>query len=216
MHSYTLEARPDTRGRTIHWARFYDPLTRLLTLGQERTLREKTLNLAALQPGETVLDVGCGTGRLALLAKPRVGPSGSVYGIDAAPEMIEFARQQARRMGTEVDFRVGLIEALPFPEGTFEVVLSSLMFHHLPDGLQRQGLAEIQRVLKPGGRLLVVDMQPATGLAGHLGMALVFHGAVANGVGALAGPMAGMGYAQIESGDLKFGPLGYIRGQRAG
>ena len=87
------------------------------------------------------------------------------------------------------------------------------MFHHLPDDLKRQGLAEIYRVLKPGGRLIVVDMKRPTGFAGHALMAVMFHGAVTRGVEDLAREMAEIGYSQVESGDFKLGPLGYVRGQ---
>jgi SAM-dependent methyltransferase/DNA-binding SARP family transcriptional activator len=114
-------------------------------------------DLAQLQVGETVLDVGCGTGTLALIAKRRVGATDSVSGIDPSVQMIARARRKAARRGLAIDFQVGVVERLAFPDQSFDVVLSSFMMHQLPDGLKRQGLAEIVRVLKPGGRLLVVD-----------------------------------------------------------
>jgi len=85
------------------------------------------------------------------------GPAGETCGIDPAPEMVELARRKAAQAGVTVRFEVGVIEALPYPPDHFDVVLSSLMLHHLPDELKRRGLAEIHRVLKPAGRLLAVD-----------------------------------------------------------
>ena len=73
--------------------------------------------------------------------------------------MIETARRKAARAQVEVDFRVGVIEQLPYPDGSFDVVLSSLMMHHLPADLKPIGLAEIRRVLRPTGRLIIVDMK---------------------------------------------------------
>ena len=78
--------------KVIHWARAYDLLVWALMLGRERTFREKTLDLACLAEGDSVLDVGCGTGTLAILAKNRVGNLGKVTGVDASPEMINRAR----------------------------------------------------------------------------------------------------------------------------
>lgn len=157
-NSPTLE----TRGQTIPWASFYDRIVKLASLGKEKSFRNKTVALAQVKPGETVLDVGCGTGSLTLAAKQQVGSTGKVYGTDASPEMIEMARQKAAKAGVDVTFQVDLIENITFPDNQFDVVLSSLMMHHLPDDLKRDGLAEIYRVLKPGGRLLVVDIESSS------------------------------------------------------
>jgi ubiquinone/menaquinone biosynthesis C-methylase UbiE len=150
-----------TPGRTIRWARLYDVVVGLALRTGLRGLREQTLDLVPLRPGDRVLDVGCGPGDLALAAWRRVGPQGRVYGIDAATEMVEVARRKASRAWAQIEFRVEPVERLSFPDHTFDVVLSSLMLHHLPDALQRQGIAEMIRVLRPGGQLLVVDFPPS-------------------------------------------------------
>jgi len=148
---------PPTTGLVLHRALGYDLLVWLLSLGGERTYREKTLELARLRPGESVLDVGCGTGTLAIAAKRYVGSSGTVYGIDASPEMIARARKKAKRGAAEVTFENAFVEKLPFSEATFDVVLSTTMLHHLPDKARRECLREVRRVLKPTGRFLAVD-----------------------------------------------------------
>jgi len=152
------ESPAQTEGRLIRWAAFYDGLVNIVTLGHAGMLRSLTVDHALLKPGEKVLDVGCGTGGVTIPAKRRVGKTGGAAGIDPAPEMIAVARKKAARAGLEIDFRVGVIESLPYEDGTFDAVTSSLMMHHLPDHLQVKGLAEIKRVLKPGGRLLIADM----------------------------------------------------------
>jgi len=114
------ESAPQTKGRTITWAWLYDYVVGFLSLGREQAMRRMTVNLAQLQPGESVLDVGCGTGALTRLARERVGESGKVYGIDAAPQMIAVARRKAARHNLEIDFQVGVIEQLAFPDDSFE------------------------------------------------------------------------------------------------
>jgi ubiquinone/menaquinone biosynthesis C-methylase UbiE len=146
-----------TGGIILHSARLYDFLALVMMLGRERAFREKIIDLARIKGGESVLDAGCGTGTLAIAAKRRVGPAGKVYGIDASPEMIARAGKKARKARLEIDFRNELIEALPFAEAQFDAVLSTLMFHHLPRKVREDGVREIRRVLKPGGRVLVVD-----------------------------------------------------------
>lgn len=125
--------------------------------GQGREMRRRTITLARIQPGEHVLDVGCGTGTLALEVADRVGTTGRVCGVDPGTEQIARARAKAVRRKVPVAFQVGVIERLPFPDQTFDAVLSTLMMHHLPAPLKRQGLAEIGRVLKPGGRVVIAD-----------------------------------------------------------
>lgn len=165
MHTHKAydQPAPKTRGRTIPWASFYDVVVRVLSLGKMRDIRRAIAELAQIKPGDRVLDVGCGTGDLATAAKALAGPTGEVFGTDASPKMIEVARRKAAKAGVDVDFRVDLIENITFPDNHFDVVLSSFMMHHLPDDLKGMGLAEIYRVLKPGGRILIVDMQSSPG-----------------------------------------------------
>src|SRR5216683_7413000 len=136
--------------------------------GQMRELRQRTATLARLQPGDAVLDVGCGTGTLAMEVARRVGRAGRVAGVDPGTQQIARARAKAARRNLPIEFQTGMIEQLPFPDQTFDVVLSTLMMHHLAAPLKRQGLAEIARVLKPGGRLVIADFthkQDRQGLA---------------------------------------------------
>ncbi len=155
MDHETAEA-PQTAGHVLHGARWYDLSGRALTFGRDTAIRQTLIELAAPVRGETVLDVGCGMGTLAIVIAPRVG-SGAVHGIDASPEMIGVAREKAVKVGAAIDFQVAVVEALPFPDAMFDLVTSSLMLHHLPDELKATGLREIRRVLKPGGRFLALD-----------------------------------------------------------
>ena len=140
--------------------------------GKVREFRQRVVTLAQLQPGEQVLDVGCGTGTLALEVARRVGRSGRVAGIDPGPQQIARACAKAARRGLSIEFQIGVIEQLPFPDQTFDVVFSTLMMHHLPAPLKRQGLSEIARVLKTRGRLVLADF---THKADRAGRAARFH-----------------------------------------
>jgi ubiquinone/menaquinone biosynthesis C-methylase UbiE len=153
---------PRAAGLILHKAIFYDLTVWLMTMGRETALRETMVRLARLEPGEAVLDVGCGTGSLAIAAKRRVGESGTVYGIDASPEMRARAEQKATRARVEVIFKQAAAQALPFPDAQFDVVLSTVMLHHLPRKGREQYLHEARRVVRPKGRVLVVDFAKPT------------------------------------------------------
>jgi demethylmenaquinone methyltransferase/2-methoxy-6-polyprenyl-1,4-benzoquinol methylase/phosphoethanolamine N-methyltransferase len=163
------------------------------------------------------LDVGCGTGTLALAIQGQVGPQGEVHGIDAGPEMIAVARRKAGKAGVDLDFQVGLIEEIPFPNDQFDVVVSSLMIHHLPgDDLKRRGFTEIHRVLKPGGRLLVVDFEPPThGLLKLLMSHALGHRMMENDVRRLPAMVEAAGFTEVQVGRTSHRLLSFVRG-RAG
>jgi ubiquinone/menaquinone biosynthesis C-methylase UbiE len=163
-HNSTREASAkETKGLILNRGWRYDLgiwfIDTFVFRGQLRELRQRTANLARIQPGDAVLDVGCGTGTLAIEVQRRVGRAGRVAGIDPGTQQIARARSKAARRKVSIDFQVGVIEQLAFPDQTFDVVLSTLMMHHLPQSLKRQGLAEIARVLKPGGRLVIADFK---------------------------------------------------------
>ena len=167
--------------------------------GQLRQLRLRTANLARLQLGEQVLDVGCGTGTLALEVARRVGRAGRVAGIDPGTEQIARARAKAARRHMPIEFQVGVIEQLPFPDTTFDVVFATLMMHHLPAPLKRQGLAEIARVLKPGGRLVIADF---TRRQERAGPAARFH-AGGSSIQELAALLKDAGFEHLETQEMR-------------
>jgi ubiquinone/menaquinone biosynthesis C-methylase UbiE len=150
----------DTRGRRFlpgmgrDWLLpLYDPFTRLIGIeSAHRRLAEQ----AALESAERVLDIGCGTGNLTLLVK-RTRPQVEVVGLDPDPRALARAGLKARRAGLAVELDRGFADELPYPDGGFDRVLSSLMFHHLEADLRAVSLREALRVLRPGGSLHLMD-----------------------------------------------------------
>ena len=153
-----------TRGRTLdHAAKVYDLLEPVLLLGKQSEYDNTIVRLLELKEGDKVLDIGCGTGVLTRMIADRLDPekSGISIGIDAAAGMIQVARK--KRGNTACKFETVAAENLPFESGSFDSVVSSLFFHHVPMDLKEKALSEAYRVLKPEGRLIIADMHiPST------------------------------------------------------
>jgi ubiquinone/menaquinone biosynthesis C-methylase UbiE len=216
-HPHHPESPAQTEGRLIRWASFYDLTVNIMTFGHADRLRLLTLDQAQLKPGESILDVGCGTGGVTIPAKKRVGQNGSAAGIDPAPEMIAVARRKAERAGIEINFRVGVIESLPFRDETFDVVTSSLMMHHLTEELRVKGLAEIRRVLKPGGRILIADMMRPSGSSfkRFFTSVILHHGHVVEfGLQDVPALLRDAGFADVEQLDPRFLVIGFVRAKK--
>lgn len=114
-------------------------------------------SMGDLNPGETVLDVGCGAGFDTLIAARQVGRSGRVISVDMTPAMLEKAQAGAREVGlANVEFRDGLAEALPMDDSSIDVVISNGVINLCPDKMA--AMQEIYRVLKPGGRIQIGDI----------------------------------------------------------
>jgi len=167
-------SRPTGHGITIGTPRLYDLSARVFFFGTRRRSYQSLMAAAGVKAGDRVLDLGCGPGYFVRILAEAVGPTGSAVGIDAAPEMIDYARRKAGRL-SNCRFESGSGEALPFSDASFDVVVSSLMLHHLPDELRLQAAAEMKRVLRPGGAVLVADFTIPERGAWHLLAAITGH-----------------------------------------
>jgi ubiquinone/menaquinone biosynthesis C-methylase UbiE len=213
--THSLESAPKTKGLLIRWASFYDSVVDILTLGQAKRLRTMTIDSTLLKSGESLLDVGCGTGGVTIPGKKRIGHNGKAAGIDPSPEMIAVASRKARKAGLEIDFRLGVIEDLPYPDASFDVVTSSLMMHHLPEDLQVKGLTEIYRVLKPNGRVLIADtMRPRGFLVRQLFALIARHHGLKFGIEGLPEMLTSAGFSSATRLDQRFFRIGFVRAVR--
>jgi ubiquinone/menaquinone biosynthesis C-methylase UbiE len=137
----------------------YDPLQRLLGMG---SVHRQLVDHARIEWDQRILEIGCGTGNLAILTK-RLHPGAEVVGIDPDPKALARAQRKARREALSVQLDRGFAEELPYPDASFDRVLSALMFHHLGLEEKEKTLDEARRVLKPGGSLHLLDFGEAKG-----------------------------------------------------
>jgi ubiquinone/menaquinone biosynthesis C-methylase UbiE len=134
--------------------RIYDPVVALTS--REGAFKRRLLEQARIKDGESVLDVACGTGTLAIEIKKRQ-PKAKVSGIDGDREVLTRAKAKAKDAGVKVYFQRGLSNELPYEDRSFDVVVSTLFFHHLTDEAKADTAEEIRRVLRLGGRVLIAD-----------------------------------------------------------
>ncbi len=133
---------------------FYDPLIRW-TL-PEREFKTRLLAQAGIKDDHHVVDLGCGTGTLALMIK-KAHPDAVVWGVDADEKVLALARDKSRRAQIPLALHHGNASRLPFPAASVDRVVSSLFFHHLPRGAKLETLREARRVLRPGGEIHIAD-----------------------------------------------------------
>jgi ubiquinone/menaquinone biosynthesis C-methylase UbiE len=200
-----------TKGLVIHWAARYDLVVWLLLRGKERAFREHIVSLAGIKAGDFVLDIGCGTGSLAIAAARAAGNGGMVAGVDPSPQMIGRARWKASKAKAAVDFHLAPAERLPFPDARFDVVLSTLMLHHLPRQTRQECAVEVRRVLKPGGRVLAVDFgKPKK----HGGLIAHFHRHHYFSREAITALLESAGLAPARSGEVGMANMQFVVAER--
>jgi len=194
----------------------YDPLTTLLGV---RRFHRRLLEQADLAAGSRVLEVGCGTGNLSILAR-RLNPATEVTGIDPDPKALARARRKAQRSGIVARFDLAYCEQLPFLDASFDRVLSALMLHHLDSNAKMLALREVCRVLKPGGSLHLADFDAGDHVRGlHGFLASLLH---ARHAGVVRSPVldlmqdAGLAHAQEVARRVSvMGPIVYYRAVRS-
>jgi ubiquinone/menaquinone biosynthesis C-methylase UbiE len=199
--------------------RIYDPV--VAATSREGRFKRMLIEQAAPSPEQRILDLGCGTGTLAIQVKQRE-PAAEVAGLDADPEMLERAREKAGRAGVDLELAEGMSNELPFEDGSFDRVLSTLFFHHLNPEPKRQTAREIARVLRPGGELHVADWGAPSDpvmAAAFLGIRLLdgFENTAENFHGELPRIFEEAGLANAEQTDrlrTVFGTLALYRAER--
>ena len=133
----------------------YDPLIRWVL--REDRFKSHLIRNARIAPGQRVLDLGCGTATLTIMLK-QAHPTAVVSGLDGDPKVLEIGRAKARQAGVDITFDEGMAYQLPYPDQSFDRVLSSLVLHHLTTDDKQRALREVVRVLRPGGELHVADV----------------------------------------------------------
>lgn len=146
------------RGMFGRIARVYDVTNKVMTVGLDRRWRAFAARQVALGPGQTALDIGTGTGDLAIAVARQSPPDTHIIGVDFATEMLDVGRQKLRRLGLDerIDLRQGDGEGLPFADMTFDACCSAFVVRNMAD--LNRGFSEMLRVVKPGGRVVCLEI----------------------------------------------------------
>jgi ubiquinone/menaquinone biosynthesis C-methylase UbiE len=199
----------DSGGVIMH-PRAYELFANTWFLGQRGRVFDRLVAASGARPGEKVLDIGCGSGSFSRRIAPAVGPNGTVVGIDPSQPMLDYATAHAPANCT---FQAAGAEDLPFGDESFDLIVSSLAFHHIPTEHRGAAVREMLRVLRPGGRVLIADVRPPTipllqtlisGVIGHAMAHNIYH--------QLRELITDAGFTITGSGDVPL--LGYITAER--
>jgi ubiquinone/menaquinone biosynthesis C-methylase UbiE len=186
--------------------RLYDAMRHVCSFGAARRIDQRAAELLLPYAPGTLLDVGCGTGALTMALR-RHHPAAEVIGVDPAEAMLEQARRNAVADGLDIDYRVGCGQQLPVDDAAVDAVTISLALHHVPADEAPLALAEMLRVLRPGGVLLVVELAPV----GRLVRLLSPH-AHAHQLAQYAAMVREAGFTGVRTGRLTPRLLGYVSG----
>ena len=197
---------------------FYDVLTRLVM--QEEAFKRQLIRQATIKPGQRVLDLGCGTATLTILLK-QTHPQADISGLDGDAQALAIGRAKARKAGLDLHLDEGMAFALPYPDGVFDRVLSSLMIHHLQSENKVRTMQEVRRVLTPEGEFHIADFgPPRSAWARLVGLVLAhFEEVRENYQGLLPGLLAETGFTLVEeTGHFPtlFGTLTLWKAQKSG
>jgi ubiquinone/menaquinone biosynthesis C-methylase UbiE len=216
MRDHVLETtRPEDgadANRGIDFPRLHDLALALLTRGRDRAYRQDLLDLAGVAPGHRVLDIGCGTGTQAIAAWHRAQPAGSVTGVDISEKMLAAARRKTRRAGLDIDFHRADAAQLPFEDDRFDIVTITTVMHMIPQSRRRLCLREAARVLRRGGRLLLIDYAGDPTRRRHWSAKHGPHGRF--DLDGLRDPLAEEGFEEIDWGPLDWLSLHFLRGTK--
>ena len=194
----------------------YDPVLRWLL--REEQFKQRLIAGARIAPSDRVLDLGCGTGTLTVMIAT-AHPNATVTGLDVDAQVLAIARAKATRVGARFTLVEGMADELPFASDTFDRVLSSLVIHHLTTGQKRRALQEVQRVLRPGGEVHIVDFGPPHTRGAALVATAIRHleHADDNIAGAIPEMLRAAGFADVvvrESFMTLVGPLARYQGRK--
>ena len=158
----SLQTAEQNRAMFKYISKYYDITNRIISLGLDQYWRSKSINLLSPEPGESFLDVGCGTGDSSIKIIERC-PEASVIGIDPSPYMLDVARNKlsSRHLESKIQFMLGDVLELQFANDTFDGVITCFCIRNVTD--RKKGLSEIHRVLKPRGRFFVVELTEPEG-----------------------------------------------------
>lgn len=203
----------------FHWlTRCYDPVVRAAL--KEGKLKRLLIEQARIEPGHRVLDLGCGTGTLAIMVK-RAHPRAVVVGLDPDPAVLAIARRKIAQAGLDIELREGFGSTAPFEPSSFDRVLSSLVFHHLRTEEKRRTLAKMRELLRPGGELHVADWGQAQNVLMRLAFLPVqlldgFESTRDNVRGRIVPLMEGVGFSAVAETHREMSLLGTLSLYRAG